>query len=324
MVNKIPQIWNVNRNNPTPLFKQLADNIKWSICLGNVGHGWKLPPVRQMSKELGLSVDTIRAAYKSLEEAGLVITRPQHGTEVVKQPDNGQIFQGLCQGEEDSFAAAIRECFAKNLSAEQIRSLFETVLAREQDKYTGGRILFVECNAEDAASFHPQLAEHLDCGIDFLLLDHLENFAATYETGSKRYIAIVTTFFHYSLVLQTLQPLGLPIYGVVTEMSAKSLDALRHYEPGARLGVILKPSHSIQYLVSLLTVVRDDLDIRAATSDEAEAAELVDWAQVFFLTHPCERLVLARRPEAEIHYFCDQINAQSIGILRENLACLLD
>ena len=138
MVNKIPQIWNVNRNNATPLFKQLADNIKWSICLGNVDHGWKLPPVRQMSKELGLSVDTIRAAYKSLEEAGLVITRPQHGTEVVKQPDNGQIFQGLCQGEEDSFAAAIRECFAKNLSAEQVRSLFETVLAREQDNTPEG------------------------------------------------------------------------------------------------------------------------------------------------------------------------------------------
>ena len=65
----IPQVWNVNKNLSTPLFKQLADNIKWSICLGNIPDGWRLPPVRQMSTALSISIDTVRAAYKFMPKS---------------------------------------------------------------------------------------------------------------------------------------------------------------------------------------------------------------------------------------------------------------
>lgn len=37
----IPQVWHVNKSLPTPLFKQLAENIKWSIYNGNIKPGFQ-------------------------------------------------------------------------------------------------------------------------------------------------------------------------------------------------------------------------------------------------------------------------------------------
>lgn len=38
---QIPQVWQVNRNLPMPLFKQVAENIKWTIFNGNIKAGTK-------------------------------------------------------------------------------------------------------------------------------------------------------------------------------------------------------------------------------------------------------------------------------------------
>lgn len=46
-----------------------------------------LPPVRQLAKLLGLSVNTVRLAYKTLTQERLVVTRPKRGTVVIGIPE---------------------------------------------------------------------------------------------------------------------------------------------------------------------------------------------------------------------------------------------
>lgn len=322
-MDSIPQVWHVNRSTPAPLYKQLADNIKWSIYLGNVGSGWKLPSVRALAKELDISIDTVRAAYKMLEEAGLVIARPHHGTEVLMPNDKQSIFLNESRNEEENIAEIVGRCIQKGMVEDQIRALFSEALDREFQDQNVNRVLLVECNEEDALRFREQLSAVLDVRVDIVMVDQLEELCGEPEATVQRYKAIVTTFFHYAIVMQKAQTLNLPVYAVVTEMSSAAMERIRHFKPGTKIGVVLRPSHSAEYLSGLITVVRDDLVLKHTVLGSEQLERVIDWADAFILTHPCEKEVLKRRPDAEIMYFCDNINAQSIGILRENLNYLL-
>lgn len=315
----IPQVWNVNKNIPVPLFKQLADKIKWSICLGNIADGSRLPPVRETAKELGLSVDTVRASYKMLETMGLVVTRPNYGTEVIKQNENCDDKKKLEMPRDDELLSLIVYYLSQGFSKEDILTVFMESL----DKATGSeteKLLFVDCTEEDCRNFADQLLQHLNIPVDYMLVEQLD-FPEQFR--NNHYKAIITTYFHYSIVLQALKPLNLPIYGVVTELSNKTMAAIRKFPFGTKVGVICQPIHSTQYMISLIENIRSDLDIRSSTLDcDEETNQIIDWADQFFITHACTELIINKKPNASVYYFCDQINAQSIGILRENISSL--
>ena len=320
----IPQVWYVNRSSPVPLYKQLSDNIKWSIYLGNIGNGWKLPTVRLLAKELDISIDTVRAAYKILEESGLITARPHHGTVVAIPDDRQSIVSDIMASEEANLSSIISQCLSKGMNEQQIRSLFAKVLEREIQGQSKPRLLLIECNEEDGARFQQQLSSLLDIRVDVIMVDKLNELLSDTKAASEKYVAVITTYFHFAVVMQQVAPLRIPVYAVVTEMGRSTQQKLRDLASGTKIGVILKPGHSMDYLLGMITAVRNDLTIKKAIlGQKKEIDELVKWADIFFSTHPCESEIYKRTPEATVLFFCDSINAQSIGILRENLNSLV-
>ena len=65
----------------TPYVEQLVNNIRWSILREKFGDR-ELPPIRNLAQDLGIGVNTVRSAYKRLEEQSLVVTKPHIGTVV--------------------------------------------------------------------------------------------------------------------------------------------------------------------------------------------------------------------------------------------------
>jgi LacI family transcriptional regulator len=65
-----------------PIFAQLRQQITWLIASGKLKPNDRLPPIRELADQLGVHMHTIRQAYHSLEEDGLVETRPSRGTRV--------------------------------------------------------------------------------------------------------------------------------------------------------------------------------------------------------------------------------------------------
>jgi len=69
-----------------PIYRQIMDQIKYSIASGALRPGERLPSVRQLSLDLGVNPTTIVKAYTELEHEGVVHTRRGMGTFVSEAP----------------------------------------------------------------------------------------------------------------------------------------------------------------------------------------------------------------------------------------------
>lgn len=66
--------------NPDPLYKQVTDQIKDAVASGTLTPETKLPSIREISKELKISIITIKRAYADLEKEGYIFTRAGMGS----------------------------------------------------------------------------------------------------------------------------------------------------------------------------------------------------------------------------------------------------
>jgi len=69
----------VNPNDKTPIYRQLYEQIASQVLSGALAPGTPLPPIRTVSKELGVSMITVRGAWDMLERDGYLVTRTGSG-----------------------------------------------------------------------------------------------------------------------------------------------------------------------------------------------------------------------------------------------------
>ena len=62
-----------------PAYRQIFLQIRSQILSGRMKPGTALPPIRTVSRELSVSVITVRTAWDQLEEDGLIETRAGSG-----------------------------------------------------------------------------------------------------------------------------------------------------------------------------------------------------------------------------------------------------
>ena len=69
----------VNPNDKTPIYRQLYEQIASEVLSGALAPGTPLPPIRTVSKELGVSMITVRSAWEELIRDGYLLTRTGSG-----------------------------------------------------------------------------------------------------------------------------------------------------------------------------------------------------------------------------------------------------
>ncbi len=69
----------VNPNDKTPIYRQLYEQIASEVLSGTLSPGAPLPPIRTVSKELGVSMITVRSAWEELIHDGYLVTRAGSG-----------------------------------------------------------------------------------------------------------------------------------------------------------------------------------------------------------------------------------------------------
>src|SRR4028118_1491542 len=67
------------RNSNSLLYEQVSERILHLIEGGTLRPGQRVPSVRELSTQQGISVSTVLQAYRQLENAGWIEARPQSG-----------------------------------------------------------------------------------------------------------------------------------------------------------------------------------------------------------------------------------------------------
>ena len=79
----------ISNSSGVPIYAQITDQIRSKILTGELREGEALPSIRQLAKDLRISVITTKRAYEDLEQVGLINTLPGKGSFV--SPQNPEI-----------------------------------------------------------------------------------------------------------------------------------------------------------------------------------------------------------------------------------------
>jgi 2-aminoadipate transaminase len=75
--------FSLDKSTRTLLYQQLAEQIKNAIVRGELPEGARLPPVRRLAAELGVSTTTVAQAYELLAEEGIIGGHVGRGTYIL-------------------------------------------------------------------------------------------------------------------------------------------------------------------------------------------------------------------------------------------------
>ena len=72
----------VDRARDDPVYVQVADQLRRMIASGDLAVGDALPPVRRLASDLGVNLNTVARAYRTLEGEGFLEIRRRAGVRV--------------------------------------------------------------------------------------------------------------------------------------------------------------------------------------------------------------------------------------------------
>lgn len=119
-------MFELDRQRPTPLSEQLADQLRFLIATGRFRAGERLPSTRELAARLDLSFHTARKAYHMLVSEGLLRATPGAGFEVVERQTPG--VSDRLERAAEVMHAAVRRLVGLGLSEPEITSLVEEQL----------------------------------------------------------------------------------------------------------------------------------------------------------------------------------------------------
>jgi GntR family transcriptional regulator len=70
----------IDQDDPRPVFRQIADEVRRSIAVGVLKPEDPLPAVRELAKQLKVNANTVQHAYRTLEQEEVVVVRRGRGT----------------------------------------------------------------------------------------------------------------------------------------------------------------------------------------------------------------------------------------------------
>ena len=121
----------ISHNSKEPIYEQIYNQIKNSILAGEITAGFALPSMRNMAKDLFVSVITTKRAYEELEKAGLIYSIVGKGSFVAEQ--NVEMIRERKQKIiENQLSEAITNCKEIGLQLSDIQQLV-ALLYEEED-----------------------------------------------------------------------------------------------------------------------------------------------------------------------------------------------
>ena len=112
----------IDNTSKTPIYEQIVNQIKENIMDGSLNEGDALPSMRQLAKDLKVSVITTKRAYEELENEGFTYSVVGKGS-FVKEQNLEQIRERKLKLLEEMIDDVIQNSKSLNLSKDELFEL---------------------------------------------------------------------------------------------------------------------------------------------------------------------------------------------------------
>ena len=117
----------VSNSSASPIYEQIAQQIKNAILAGELAEGTLLPSIRALANDLRISVITTKRAYAELEEAGFVSTVQGKGT-FVSGGNLGLLREERLRQVERLLAQAVADAEAAGVTAQELHEILDLLI----------------------------------------------------------------------------------------------------------------------------------------------------------------------------------------------------
>ena len=122
-----PQI-RIVLDSPTPVYRQIIDQVRAFCVGGELKAGQKLPSVRRLALALGIHFNTVAEAYRTLAEEGWLAIKHGSGVVVCARREPRAPSRAAATQHSSRLRYLIAELRAKGLAPEWIRREVESAL----------------------------------------------------------------------------------------------------------------------------------------------------------------------------------------------------
>lgn len=116
----------ISNSSGEPIYEQIRNQIRKLIISDNFKEGDSLPSIRNLAKELKISVITTKRAYEELERDGFIETIPGKGSFIAAQ--NKELLREIkMKNVEEYLIKAIEEGKNVNVSLEELKEMLDVL-----------------------------------------------------------------------------------------------------------------------------------------------------------------------------------------------------
>lgn len=115
-----------------PIYEQIEEQIRAQILDGSIAEEEQLPSVRQLAKDLKISVITTQRVYADLSETGFIVSVPGKGYFAAPR-DNELLHERMLCEMENGFEKAVLSGRIAGLSDKEIIKAFKEFMEGENE-----------------------------------------------------------------------------------------------------------------------------------------------------------------------------------------------
>ena len=122
----------ISQTSGVPIYQQIADSFKADILSGKLKQGEYLPSIRELAKDLKISVITTMKAYEQLSDEGLV-TAVQGKGYLVNAQDSEMLKEQHLRKVEEALGEAIASAEIAGLSDSELLETLKALLDMREE-----------------------------------------------------------------------------------------------------------------------------------------------------------------------------------------------
>lgn len=119
----------LRKDDPRPVYRQIADELQRAISVGVLKAGESLPATRQLAAELKLNPNTVQHAYRTLLQDGVIEMRRGLGAFVAAAPREARHKPAAVARQ--IAERALREAFRHGLLASDLMKALDEIAPRK-------------------------------------------------------------------------------------------------------------------------------------------------------------------------------------------------